>query len=395
MLAQATTRRVLAIMLAMILSGGATVQATAERAPSAKRFDLEAGKEVAETCVDCHGAQGISATPGTPHLAGQHAGYLLMALQAYADGSRAGANLEAMQHVAAELSSEDMANVAAYFGSLPPFTVVAPRNTEAAAAFDSGAEEDPFAEVKEATAGCAGCHGEDGNIELPGMPSLAGQSEAYLADTLYAYRDGSRKSDMMQPFAVPLSDSDIERMAFYYATLKPRRGAEPTTGDPFAGRAPSTACAGCHGEDGNGRDAGMPRLAGLDADYFVAAMNAYKDGSRQHRAMQEVVADLKETDIVNMSAFYATKQPKALPIRKPLTTLQWVEKCDRCHGPQGKSTDPRFPILAGQSESYLLEALTLYHGGQRGNSMMYAMSFPLHAADIKKLASYYARRSTD
>ena len=60
----------------------------------------------------------------------------------------------------------------------------------------------------------------------------------------------------------------------------------------------------------------MPRLAGLDADYFVAAMNAYKDGSRQHGAMQEIVTDLNETDIDNLSAFYATKEPKAWLVSK-------------------------------------------------------------------------------
>ena len=227
-------RTVLAIALVVILYGLAMHGATAEDSTAAKPTDLAAGKKLAETCADCHGAQGIATASGTPHLAGQHADYLLTALQAYADGSRAGKELLAMQDIAAKLSSGDMANVAAYFESLPPFTAVAPRNEEAAAAFDADAEEDPFAEVKQSVAGCAGCHGEDGNIELPGMPSLAGQSEAYLAETLYGYRDGSRKNDMMQPFALSLSDADIERMAFYYATLTPRRGAEPTSGDPFA-----------------------------------------------------------------------------------------------------------------------------------------------------------------
>jgi cytochrome c553 len=59
--------------------------------------------------------------------------------------------------------------------------------------------------------------------------------------------------------------------------------------------------------------------------------------------------------------------------------------------PGGSSTDARFPILAGQSEAYLLKTLKYYHGGQRSAAMMYAMSFAMNAADINKLAAYYAR----
>lgn len=148
----------------------------------------------------------------------------------------------------------------------------------------------------------------------------------------------------------------------------------------------------CHGEDGNAKDPKTPRLAGLDAAYLEAALNAYKDGRRRHAAMQESVTALRDVDIKDLSAFYATKHPKALPVRKPLTTSQWVKKCGRCHGVDGNSTDWRFPILAGQSESYLLKALKLYHGRQRANSMMYAMSFPMGQSDIKKLAAFYASR---
>ena len=143
MLAHATTRTLLIILLGMTLFGGTMERAAAQEEPAAKPVDIEAGKKVAKTCAGCHGAKGISTTAGIPHLAGQHADYMLMALQAYADGSRAGEDFVAMQNVAAKLSNEDMANVAAYFESLPSFTAVAPKDKEKAAAFDAGAEEDP------------------------------------------------------------------------------------------------------------------------------------------------------------------------------------------------------------------------------------------------------------
>jgi cytochrome c553 len=219
---------------------------------------------------------------------------------------------------------------------------------------------------------------------------LAGQHAEYLVDALIAYKKGSRKHNMMQAFVEPLSTAEIDEIAFYYAVIKPVRAATPMTGDPFAGRAPAAACAVCHGEDGNAEDPKTPRLAGLDSEYLAAAITAYQDGTREHSVMQDVVASLDKTEIANMSAFYAAKAPMALPVRKPLTTKEWAEKCNRCHGPGGNSADPRFPILAGQSQAYLVKTLKHYHGGQRGDPMMYAMSFAMNEADINKLAAYYA-----
>ena len=93
-----------------------------------------------------------------------------------------------------------------------------------------------------------------------------------------------------------------------------------------------------------------------------------------------------------MAAYYASKEPKTLPIRKPLTIGEWAARCNRCHGPAGRSTDSRFPILAGQDETYLAKTLKLYHGGDRTNPAMQAMSFLMAESDIDKLAAYYARQ---
>ncbi|MFQ5773645.1 MAG: c-type cytochrome [Kiloniellaceae bacterium] len=370
-----------------VLTGSIPDGAPQEKAPPSG--DIEAGKAVASTCATCHGADGISRMPAeVPHLAGQHARYIVQTLAAYKKGERKD---EIMQDVAARLSEEDMVNVAAYFASLRPFKYAAGGAREAAPA--GPAEEDPFAAVREATAECAGCHGEDGNSDLPGTPSLAGQHVKYLIAALKAYRDGARTEETMQAFAEPLGNADIEDMAYFYAAMEPRRTETPVAGDPYAGMAVTAPCAGCHGEDGNGKDPKTPRLAGLDPEYLEAAVKAYKDGTRDHAVMRDAVAALRQVDIKDLSAYYATREPKALPIRKPLTTRQWVERCDRCHGPEGNSTDPRFPVLAGQSEPYLVKTLKLYHMGERENPFMYAMSFPMGESDIKKLAAYYASRT--
>jgi cytochrome c553 len=365
---------------------------TAAVPATASAADVEAGKETAaQHCATCHGSSGIGTSPDVPHLAGQHADYMSTALQMYKDGRRAGDFMVAMIVAVGALSGEELSNVAAYYASLTPFTEVAAQKAEGAPPPD----EDPFAAVKAMTEACVGCHGEDGNSDLPGSPSLAGQHAQYLVDSLNAYKSGTRKHDVMQAFVEPLSTAEIDEIAFYYAVKKPKRAETPMVGDAFAGRAPASACSVCHGEDGNTDDPKTPRLAGLDSEYLVAAIKAYQDGAREHSAMQDIVAGLNETDIANMSAYYASKEPEALPVRKPLTTKEWAEKCNRCHGPGGRSEDPRFPVLAGQSHDYLIKTLKHYHGGDRGNAMMYAMSFAMNEADILKLAAYYARGTGD
>lgn len=78
--------------------------------------DIEAGKAKSATCVACHGSAGISPTPVWPDLAGQKEQYLLAQLKAFKDGTRQNAQMAPM---VANLSDEDMANLAAYYASLP------------------------------------------------------------------------------------------------------------------------------------------------------------------------------------------------------------------------------------------------------------------------------------
>ncbi|BDX08530.1 c-type cytochrome [Planctobacterium marinum] len=78
--------------------------------------DPAKGKAKATTCAACHGANGISMIPNYPNLAGQKELYLVDAIKAYRDGTRKN---PVMSPMAAALSDEDIANLAAYFSSLP------------------------------------------------------------------------------------------------------------------------------------------------------------------------------------------------------------------------------------------------------------------------------------
>jgi cytochrome c553 len=93
-----------------------------------------------------------------------------------------------------------------------------------------------------------------------------------------------------------------------------------------------------------------------------------------------------------MAAYYAGQQPQAPKVVKPLTTAEWVQRCDRCHGVNGNSTDPRTPALAAQRVDYLEKVLLAYQSGARKSPQMAAMSGVLSEEDISGLAGYYARQ---
>jgi cytochrome c553 len=85
--------------------------------------NIAAGKEKATAlCAACHGADGVTAIdPSYPKLAGQYPDYLARALLDYQSGARKN---PIMMGLAAALTKEDIANVAAYYASLPsPLTV--------------------------------------------------------------------------------------------------------------------------------------------------------------------------------------------------------------------------------------------------------------------------------
>ena len=93
---------------------GAVVPAVASAAG-----DAAAGKAKAAVCGACHGQNGVALIPSYPNLAGQHEQYLVLALNAYKNKERSGGQAAIMQGQAAALSDDDIANLAAYFSSLP------------------------------------------------------------------------------------------------------------------------------------------------------------------------------------------------------------------------------------------------------------------------------------
>jgi len=351
--------------------------------PSANMIKI--GSTVAQAaCADCHGMDGLQTGKGQPFLAGQRAVYLYRVLQEYQNSGRKN---ESMQHVSSFLNDEALLSVSAYYASLTPA-----RKT---AAPESGKEpewlgENPFTGIQSALGKCTKCHGETGNSAASGMPSLTAQDPEYFASSVQAYADGGRNHKLMSKLVRGLDPQTIKEMGTFYAVQQPVRAESTGDGDAKAGSAAAEKCATCHGADGNTSSTGVPTIAGQDARYFIKAMQAYKEGQRKHEKMSEAVAALSETEINNLAAFYASQEPVRRDVRAPFTTAEWVQRCERCHGLNGNSTDPRFPMLAGQNEDYLTKAMQAYASGERSTSVMHAMSEPLSASDIKRIVRHYA-----
>lgn len=78
-----------------------------------------------------------------------------------------------------------------------------------------------------------------------------------------------------------------------------------TGGDAGAGKTKAAACAACHGNDGISVYEAWPNLAGQDAQYLVAQLKAYKEGTRNSPMMYPMVFDLTETDMSDLAAYYS------------------------------------------------------------------------------------------
>lgn len=343
--------------------------------------DVAEGKRLAESsCGGCHGVNGVSTSPGVPNLAGQRAAYLYLELKNYQSGVR---GVSAMNNAVKFLSEDALFQASAYFASLDPPQTSATNGAVAAA-------PDPVQAGKTAAAACAGCHGESGVSKTPGIPSLVGADPKYLVAAMKAYKSGQRRSDLMKSMLASVSDATMDQIALYYALQKAERAQTPAPGDQAAGAGAAAACAGCHGADGVSGNPAIPSLAGQDADYLAAALEAYRQGSRNDATMKGLAASLDDNAIKNLAAHFAALQPKQPNVRKPLTVDEWAQRCDRCHGVNGNSTDPELPALAGQREDYLEKVLHDYQTGARKSPQMAAMSGVLTDQDITNLAAHYA-----
>ena len=176
--------------------------------------DATAGKNKSALCSTCHGAEGISLTPLWPNLAGQHATYTAKQLTEFRDGKR---QAPAMAPMAANLSDQDIADLAAYYATLAK---PAPEGVDEKFVALGGSIYNRGAEGIMA---CTACHGPNGEgIDAAGFPKITGQKIEYTIKTLNDFRSGYRNNDMngmMRDLAKAMTDEQIEAVANYLSGL--------------------------------------------------------------------------------------------------------------------------------------------------------------------------------
>lgn len=71
---------------------------------------------------------------------------------------------------------------------------------------------------------------------------------------------------------------------------------------------------------------------------------------------------------------------------------QMAQACVPCHGPGGNSTDPQYPVLAGQTMRYAYVQLKDYKEGRRQDPDMTAVAAHLTREDMLGLALYFSEQ---
>ena len=177
--------------------------------------DAAAGKAKSVSCAACHGPDGNSPSPAFPKIAGQHAGYLEKQLTKYKNGTLVKAT---MNGIAAPLSEQDIADLAAYFSSQTGTIGTAdPDKVELG--------ETIYRAGNPATgvSACAACHGPTGvGNPMANFPSLQGQHADYTVLQLQHFHAGERANDagaMMRGVAGKMTDAEIEAVAQYIQGL--------------------------------------------------------------------------------------------------------------------------------------------------------------------------------
>ncbi|WP_372592078.1 c-type cytochrome, partial [Guyparkeria sp.] len=323
--------------------------------------DIAAGEQKYASCAACHGADGKGQGGAFPVLTDIPADEAEKKLAAYRDGDQdylksvgLGDRYGTMAPNAANLSDEDIADLAAYIGDA--FGGGAGGNGGGDAAADAGngggAVDGDISAGEQAYASCAACHGADGNGQGGAFPVLTEMDASDLQKKLVAYRDGDQdylkeqglgdRFGTMAPNAANLSDEQIANLSVYIADAfggtnnggaadggNGNGGAEPAAkaepAEPVIvdeslvkqGRALYSSCAICHGDEGEGGELfDAPKLVGTKMDQTINLLKIYRKGQEMgpnSYAMIPQAKNLTDDDIEALGAYIAVMDKEELP----------------------------------------------------------------------------------
>lgn len=162
----------------------------------------------------------------------------------------------------------------------------------------------------------------------------------------------------------------------------------------------ANACITCHGLDGSGDGAGVPRLAGLPAGYLARQLEAYADGRRHHVSMSWISNQLTTSQRLAVADFYAGMPYRIPASDRPPPAIylqgdpeQGIMACASCHGVDGRGIGPANPPLAGQPAAYLVQQIHAWRKSERRNdpgNVMLDISQRLTDRKLRDLADFWA-----
>jgi cytochrome c553 len=151
---------------------------------------------------------------------------------------------------------------------------------------------------------CATCHGNQGEGRLDiGAPAIAGLPKWYVSAQLQKFRHGVRGSHpqdtagmRMRPMARSLpTESDVQAVAHYVATLPPQTPPRTIIGDLASGTQQYQLCMACHGPDGQGnQQLGAPPLTISNDWYLLRQLQNLKQKIRGADAARDATGGMMQ-----------------------------------------------------------------------------------------------------
>jgi cytochrome c553 len=164
--------------------------------------------------------------------------------------------------------------------------------------------------VQERLSTCLACHGQSGQSQNPGIPSLGAQQIFYVTVQLLMFREHLRVADPMNDIAKGLSDDDLRQFAEIINKLP---APHPPDGPVDAARieraralVTQTRCNFCHTPPFVGQD-NVPEIADQREDYLIKTLRSYKDSSRHgyDATMADVMAPISDEQISDLAYYIA------------------------------------------------------------------------------------------
>jgi cytochrome c553 len=256
---------------------------------------------------------------------------------------------------------------------------------------------------------CAACH-----------PSRSGpdwldytQAQAYAKNGRLLRRAVTDKSmpPPGSPQAAAISDDERRLIGQWIAAGAPERAGaavETSTADQTVAAAPALVrqCFQCHGPAGPGAEAEpkIPRLSGQNKDYLFAQLMAFKWRERidPSNTMNDIASGLSASELEQTADYFSSQpclsdEPPELDAGRRAIFERGrrlaENRCSSCHMNAefgNKPAGSRVPLLAGQSEQYLINQTLYFRNRERRNELMNEYTRTLNNDDIAALALYFS-----